>query len=85
MTRSPTKYIAIVALSGRDDEADKVHAVDLGPNDYVTGPFRMEDLLARVRAALRRETKIIYGEHSIFGGEPSADSDRRIVKCATRR
>ena len=66
MIRSPTKYIAIVALTGRDDEADKVQAVDLGPDDYVTRPFRIGELLARIRAALRHESKIIHGERAVF-------------------
>jgi two-component system KDP operon response regulator KdpE len=71
MIRSPSKYIAVVALSGCDDEAGEVQAIDLGPSDYVTEPFGMEELLTRVRAALRHESKIIHGERTILrGGEP---------------
>jgi two-component system KDP operon response regulator KdpE len=62
MIRSPTKYIVIVALSGRDDEADKDQAFDLGPNDFVTEPFRIGELLARVRAALQHESEVIHGD-----------------------
>jgi len=43
----------IVVLSARTDESDKVQALDLGANDYVTKPFGTDELLARVRAALR--------------------------------
>ena len=44
----------IIVLSARDAEADKVAALDAGADDYVTKPFGMDELLARLRAALRR-------------------------------
>ncbi|HMG26670.1 MAG TPA: response regulator, partial [Acidimicrobiia bacterium] len=46
--------VPIVVLSVRDAEGDKVAALDAGADDYVTKPFGMDELLARVRAALRR-------------------------------
>jgi two-component system KDP operon response regulator KdpE len=46
--------VPIVVLSVRDAEADKVAALDAGADDYVTKPFGMDELLARLRAALRR-------------------------------
>jgi two-component system, OmpR family, KDP operon response regulator KdpE len=46
--------VPIVVLSVRDTEADKVAALDAGADDYVTKPFGMDELLARLRAALRR-------------------------------
>jgi two-component system KDP operon response regulator KdpE len=46
--------IPIIVLSVRDTEADKVAALDAGADDYVTKPFGMDELLARLRAALRR-------------------------------
>jgi two-component system KDP operon response regulator KdpE len=46
--------IAIIMLTVRDDESDKVQALDAGADDYVTKPFRTPELLARIRAALRR-------------------------------
>ena len=45
--------VPIIVLSARSNETDKVEALDLGANDYVTKPFGTEELLARVRAALR--------------------------------
>jgi len=46
--------VPIIVLSVRDDETDKVLALDAGADDYVTKPFGMDELLARLRAALRR-------------------------------
>jgi two-component system KDP operon response regulator KdpE len=48
--------VPILVLSAREDEAAKVAALDAGADDYVTKPFGMDELLARVRAALRRAT-----------------------------
>ena len=52
--------VPILVLSARTTEEDKVSALDLGANDYVTKPFGMAELMARVRAALRN--RIIYNE-----------------------
>jgi two-component system, OmpR family, KDP operon response regulator KdpE len=49
-----THNVPIVVLSARGAEGDKVRALDLGADDYVTKPFGAEELLARIRAALRR-------------------------------
>ena len=49
-----TRSIPIVVLSARGEEGDKVRALDVGADDYVTKPFGAEELLARIRAALRR-------------------------------
>ena len=50
--------VPIIVLSVRDSEADKVRALDAGADDYVTKPFGMNELLARLRAALRRHTPV---------------------------
>ena len=49
-----TSDVAIIMLTVRDSEADKVHALDAGADDYITKPFQTNELLARIRAALRR-------------------------------
>ena len=67
-------------LSSRGDEAGKVAALDLGADDYVTKPFGMEELLARMRAALRHQLQV-HGERPIFQvGDLSVDLVRRIVR-----
>ncbi len=72
--------VPIVVLSSRGDEAAKVEALDLGADDYVTKPFGMEELLARMRAALRHQLQI-HGERPIFKlDDLSVDLVRRIVK-----
>ena len=52
-----TSEVPIVVLSARGGEADKVKALDLGADDYVTKPFGPEELLARIRVALRRRPR----------------------------
>jgi len=72
--------LPIVVLSSRGDEAGKVAALDLGADDYVTKPFGMEELLARMRAALRHQLQV-QGERPIFQlGDLSVDLVRRIIK-----
>jgi two-component system, OmpR family, KDP operon response regulator KdpE len=71
--------LPIVILSSRDDEAGKVAALDLGADDYVSKPFGMEELSARVRAALRHRLQQ-EGEKPLFkSGDLSMDLVRRIV------
>ena len=48
----------IVVLSSREDEAGKVEALDRGADDYVTKPFGMAELLARMRAAIRHQLQV---------------------------
>ena len=80
MIRAQNENIPIVVLSSRGDEVGKVQALDLGADDYVTKPFGMEELLARMRAALRHQLQV-HGERPIFRtGDLSVDLVRRIVK-----
>ena len=79
MIRARNERVPIVVLSSRDDEAGKVQALDLGADDYITKPFGMEELLARMRAAVRHQLQI-QGERPIFRiGDLSVDLVRRIV------
>jgi two-component system KDP operon response regulator KdpE len=84
MIRARLESIPIVVLSSRDDEAGKVQALDLGADDYITKPFAMDELLARIRAALRHQLQI-QGERPIFKvGDLSVDLVRRIVKVQAK-
>jgi len=70
--------VPILVLSVREDEADKVEALDLGADDYLTKPFGVEELLARVRALLRR---------SVSEGEepPTFEADGVTIDLGARR
>ena len=63
--------VPIVVLSGRTDSADKVDALDAGADDYITKPFSIDELLARIRAIARRRASpetaptVIIGHHTI--------------------
>jgi two-component system KDP operon response regulator KdpE len=82
--RARNESVPIVVLSSRGDEAGKVQALDLGADDYVTKPFGMDELLARMRAALRHQLQT-HGERPIFRiGELSVDLVRRIVKIGDK-
>jgi two-component system, OmpR family, KDP operon response regulator KdpE len=84
MIRARNESVPIVVLSSRSDEAGKVEALDLGADDYVTKPFGMDELLARMRAALRHQLQI-HGERPVFRvGQLSVDLVRRIVKVGDR-
>ena len=78
--REQGSAIPIVILSSRSDEKGKVEALDLGADDYVTKPFGVDELIARIRAALRHQLQQ-QGEKPIFkAGDLSVDLVRRIVK-----
>lgn len=75
----------IVILSAREAERDKVAALDLGADDYLTKPFGVEELLARVRVALRHLARPGEGSSAIFRtGNLEIDLERRSVKVAER-
>lgn len=76
-----TSSTAIVVLSARSSELDKVVALDMGANDYITKPFGTEELLARVRVALRNRRQEVGAPHSskfILSGL-EIDYDKRQV------
>ena len=76
--------LPVVVLSSRGDEAGKVAALDLGADDYVTKPFSMDELLARIRAALRHQLQV-HGERPVFKvGNLSVDLVRRIVRIGDK-
>jgi two-component system, OmpR family, KDP operon response regulator KdpE len=77
--RESGETLPIIVLSSREAEGVKVKAFDLGADDYVTKPFGIEELLARIRAAQRHRLQQ-QGEKAIFrSGDLSVDLVRRIV------
>lgn len=82
--RHQEESLPIVVLSSRGDEAGKVAALDLGADDYVTKPFGMDELLARMRAALRHQLQV-HGERPVYHvGDLTVDLVRRIVKVGDK-
>jgi two-component system KDP operon response regulator KdpE len=74
-----TSLVPVIVLSVRNDEKEKVRALDLGADDYMTKPFGMEELIARVRTALRHRLQQ-QGEMPVFhSGELAVDVARRLV------
>ncbi len=77
--------IAIIMLTVRDTEADKVEALDAGADDYVTKPFRTQELLARIRAALRRAPSARASEiQHLTLGTMEVDFEARRVRAGQR-
>ncbi len=77
--RAKGSAVPVIVLSSRTDEAGKVKALDLGADDYVTKPFGVDELLARLRAALRHRLQQ-KGETPVFkSGDLTVDVVRRLV------
>ncbi len=77
--------VPILVISARGREDDKVDALDAGADDYVTKPFGVRELLARLRVALRRSSRTTDGEASrVTLGELEIDFERRRVSVAGR-
>lgn len=76
-----TSDIPIILLTARDSVVDKVSGLDGGADDYITKPFAIEELLARIRLVLRKETKIdgTKPTSGLRAGNLSLDCDKREV------
>lgn len=82
-----SSMVPIIVLSARSDERDKVSALDLGANDYITKPFGTGELLARVRASLRINRMNLQAAipNSVFTlGDLTIDYDRRLASIEGR-
>ncbi|HKO98244.1 MAG TPA: response regulator transcription factor [Pyrinomonadaceae bacterium] len=71
--------LPIIVLSVKGEERTKVEALDAGADDYVTKPFGMDELLARIRAALRRTSGVLTKPAVIEVGDFSVDPERHRV------
>jgi len=77
--------LPVIVVSVRDRQADKVEALDAGADDYVTKPFAMEELLARLRAALRRRQGEEPAPAVLQFGDLRIDLGRRLVELGADR
>jgi two-component system KDP operon response regulator KdpE len=74
--------VPIIVLSAKGSESDKIAALDLGADDYVTKPFSLDELLARVRAVLRRSPAADANEAVLKVGDLTIDVEQRRVTVA---
>jgi two-component system OmpR family response regulator len=75
--------VPIIMLTARDDEIDKITGLDLGADDYMTKPFSMRELMARVRAMLRRmEIKTVIPETTAKFGNIEIDIRHHVITRA---
>ena len=78
--------VPVIVLSARTQETDKIEALDAGADDYLTKPFGVGELLARVRATLRRKTATTPGSGGVFRfGDVEVDQANRVVTKAGER
>lgn len=82
--RSAGNKVPVLVLTARHEEIDKVRGLKLGADDYVTKPFGLMELLARVEALLRRTT-VLEAQHLIQIGEVQIDVDARTVTKSGER
>jgi two-component system KDP operon response regulator KdpE len=73
---------AVIVLSVMADERDKVRALDLGADDYLVKPFGLEELLARIRAVIRRQAAVASGAAVVRAGDLAIDLEKRLVTVA---
>jgi two-component system, OmpR family, KDP operon response regulator KdpE len=74
--------VPVIILSVRDQEKDKIEALDAGADDYLTKPFGIGELMARMRGVLRRSTQTPTGDPVIEVGSLSLDFAHRMVTLA---
>ncbi len=76
-------HVPVIVLSARSDEADKIAALDAGADDYLTKPFGVGELMARVRAAMRRGQRAADTGSTTFAfGDVTVDlAERRVLRA----
>jgi len=72
--------IPVIVLSAKTDVADKVLLLELGADDYVTKPFSPRELLARVRAAVRRTSRMESGDKVVFGSVSADFAKMELIR-----
>jgi two-component system phosphate regulon response regulator PhoB len=81
--RGDTRDLPIIMLTARGEEDDRIRGLDTGADDYLTKPFSMTELLARVRAVLRRTRPTLSGDVATFG-DIILDRETRRVRRGER-
>ena len=76
-----TKNIPLIMLTAKSSEFDKVHGLDLGADDYITKPFGIMELVARVKALLRRSNPPKETQNSINYAGITIDTQKHEVIC----
>lgn len=74
--------VPVIMLTARDAVMDKVSGLDAGADDYITKPFAIEELLARVRVALKKHTDQVQQTHRLTACGVTMDTDRHEVTCS---
>jgi DNA-binding response OmpR family regulator len=76
--------VPIIMLTARSDDIDRIVGLELGADDYVTKPFNPRELVARVRAVLRRYQKSVRPDHTLTVGQLTVDPARREAYVGER-
>lgn len=82
--RSSQNPTAILMLTARDEDIDKILGLELGADDYLTKPFNPRELVARIKAILRREERKVNHSAAIHLGDLTIDPARREVHLAAQ-
>jgi DNA-binding response OmpR family regulator len=82
--RAKNDPVAILMLTARDEDIDKILGLELGADDYLTKPFNPRELVARVKAILRRERKAATDERPLTLGDLTIDPVRREARIEER-
>jgi DNA-binding response OmpR family regulator len=82
--RAKDDPVAILMLTARDEDIDKILGLELGADDYLTKPFNPRELVARVKAILRRERIVSPDEQPLSVGDLTIDPARREARLADR-
>jgi len=77
--------VPVIILTARTDESDRIVGLDLGADDYVSKPFSIRELIARVRAQIRRDERDTGDREESMIGETRVNVTRRLVTCRGKR
>lgn len=72
--------VPVIFLTALDEEVNVVMGFEMGGDDYITKPFRVKELLLRVRAILKRNSKAVISENILISGDISIDISRALAK-----